>query len=116
MLRLQSGTGSLIGGLFAAIVGSLCCVGPLVLVSIGISGVWISNLTALEPYRPALIGLAALFLWFAYRKIYRPVVDCAPGTVCAMPSTRRLHKLSFWIVTLLTIVAFGLPDVAKFFY
>jgi mercuric ion transport protein len=43
----------------AAIGASLCCVVPLVLVSLGISGAWLASLTALEPYRP-LFAMAPL--------------------------------------------------------
>ena len=38
---------TLAGGALAAIVASVCCLGPLVLVTVGISGAWISNLAAL---------------------------------------------------------------------
>jgi mercuric ion transport protein len=41
-----------IGGLFGAIAASSCCIVPLVLFSLGISGAWIANLTALAPYQP----------------------------------------------------------------
>src|SRR5690348_4022606 len=61
---------SLVGGALAAIVASVCCLGPLVLVSVGISGAWISNLTAFEPYRAYAIGVALLCVALAFRKIY----------------------------------------------
>ncbi|MGH8614610.1 MAG: mercuric transporter MerT family protein, partial [Gammaproteobacteria bacterium] len=41
-----------LGGILAAIAASSCCVLPLVLFTLGISGAWISNLTALAPYQP----------------------------------------------------------------
>lgn len=40
-----------VGGL-AAVLASACCLGPLVLVSIGLSGAWIGQLTRLEPLLP----------------------------------------------------------------
>ena len=43
--------GSLVAGVLAAIGASVCCVGPLVLLTLGIGGAWIANLTALEPTR-----------------------------------------------------------------
>ena len=42
-------TGTLITGGFAGILASACCVGPLVLVSLGLGGAWVSTLTVLEP-------------------------------------------------------------------
>ena len=39
------------GGALGAILASSCCIVPLLLLSLGISGAWIGNLTALEPYK-----------------------------------------------------------------
>ena len=109
---------SLAGGALAAIVASLCCLGPLVLVSVGISGAWISNLTAFEPYRPYTIGVALIFMGLAYRKIYRaPAPEaCEPGTLCAVPQTRRIYKVMFWVVSAMVLVALMFPYTARFFY
>ena len=59
---MQSATKQLWASAAAAIIGSLCCVAPLVLLTLGISGAWISQLTALEPYRPIFIGVMLLFI------------------------------------------------------
>lgn len=50
--ELKTSRGALAAGGLAAILASTCCLGPLVLVALGVSGAWIGNLTALEPYRP----------------------------------------------------------------
>ncbi|HHX4191795.1 mercuric transport protein, partial [Burkholderia contaminans] len=51
MSEPQNGRGALFAGGLAAILASACCLGPLVLVTLGFSGAWIGNLTVLEPYR-----------------------------------------------------------------
>lgn len=104
-----------VGGL-AAIVASACCLGPLVLIALGFSGAWIGNLTVLEPYRPIFIGAALLALFFAYRRIFRPVQACKPGEVCALPQTRRTYKIMFWFVAALVLVALGFPYILPLFY
>ena len=71
--------GSLIAGAAAAIGASLCCVAPLVLLTLGIGGTWIATLTALEPYRPIFIGMTLLFLGLAFRRLYLAPQVCAPG-------------------------------------
>jgi mercuric ion transport protein len=53
-----AGRGALYVGGLAAILASTCCLGPLVLLMLGVSGAWIGNLTALEPYRPLFIVAA----------------------------------------------------------
>ncbi len=45
------------GGIIGAIVASSCCVIPLVLTLLGVSGAWMSNLRALAPYQPYFIAL-----------------------------------------------------------
>ena len=58
----SNGRGALAAGGLAAILASTCCLGPLVLITLGFSGAWIGNLTALEPYRPIFIGVALVAL------------------------------------------------------
>ncbi len=42
------------GGIVGALGASSCCIAPLLLFSLGVSGAWISNLTRLAPYQPKL--------------------------------------------------------------
>ena len=112
----RKGATALFAGGVAAILASTCCLGPLILVSLGISGAWIGNLTVLEPYRPIFIGAALIALFFAARSIFRPAQACQPGEVCAMPRTRGVYQLMFWICAALVVVAIAYPYVARFFY
>jgi len=110
------GRSALFAGGLAAILASTCCLGPLVLVMLGFSGAWIGNLTALEPYRPIFIGAALVAMFFAWRRIYRPVQVCKPGEVCAIPQVRSTYKAVFWIVGALVLVALAFPYVLPLFY
>ncbi len=105
----------LIGGVLAAIVASLCCVGPLVLLTLGVGGAWVSNLTALTPYRPIFIGITLLFLGLAFRKLYLVPQACTPGTPCADPSTRRNQRILFWIVSFILLTLLAFPWFAPLF-
>ena len=112
----RSGRGALLAGGLTAILASTCCLGPLVLITLGVSGAWISNLTLLEPYRPLFIGAAVVALIFAYRRIWRPATTCEPGQVCALPPVNRSYKALFWIVVALVVLALGFPLIAPWFY
>ena len=112
----RSGSGALFVGGLAAIVASTCCLGPLVLVALGLSGAWIGNLTLLEPCRPFFIVGALVALFFAGRRIFRPAHACEPGEMCAVPQTRRVYKIVFGIVSALVLIALVYPYLAKFFY
>ena len=100
----------------AAILASTCCLGPLVLITLGFSGAWIGNLTVLEPYRPIFIGVALLALFFAWRRIWRPAAACAPGEVCALPQIKRSYKHLFAVVSILVLIALSFPYIAPWFY
>lgn len=112
----RTGSSALFVGGVAAILASTCCLGPLILVALGLSGAWIGNLTRLEPYRPFFIVVAIVALFLAGRRIFRSAQACKPGAVCAVPRTRRLYKIVFGIVSVLVVVALIYPYVAKFFY
>ena len=116
MSESQNGRGALALGGLAAVLASTCCLGPLILVTLGFSGAWIGNLTGLEPYRPIFIGVALMAMLFAWRHIFRPASACNPGDVCAVPQVRTTYKLIFWIVAVLIVVALGFPYVLPFFY
>jgi mercuric ion transport protein len=112
----RTGSGALLVGGLAAILASTCCLGPLVLVALGLSGAWIGNLTRLEPYRPFFIAGALVALFFAGRQIFRPAPACEPGEVCAVRRTRLVYKILFGIASALVLIALVYPYVAKFFY
>lgn len=108
----------LLGGLCAGIAASLCCVGPLALLMLGIGGAWVSGLTTLEPYRPLFIVLALLALGVAYQKIFlvRSREACEDGKVCARPVVKRGYRLGFWLVTAVVSLSVASPYAIPLFY
>lgn len=110
-----TGRGALLAGGLAAVLASTCCLGPLILLALGVSGAWIAHLTALEPYRPIFIASAAVALLVAHRRIFRPAA-CGPDEVCAVPEVRATYKALFVLVLGLLTVAIGYPFMAPYFY
>jgi mercuric ion transport protein len=105
------------GGVIGAILASTCCIGPLVLLTLGISGAWISNLTALEPYKPYVAAVALVFIGLGFRQVYfkaRPA--CVEGTYCAKPESSRITKTALWLATLLVILALTINGWAPLLY
>ena len=102
-----------VGAIAALLVGA-CCVVPFVLVAIGLGGAWLSNLTALDPYRPMFIAIALVSLAIAWRRIYRPAGECKPGETCS-GVVRKGSRIGFWVVAALLVIMFGFPYVAPFF-
>ena len=93
------------GGILGAIAASTCCIVPLILFSLGISGAWIGNLTALEPYKPIFIVITLGFLGYGYWMVYRKPKACADGETCARPLPNRMVKSALWGSTVLILIA-----------
>lgn len=111
-----TGKSSLIASAATAIGASVCCVGPLVLLALGVGGSWLGHLTAMEPYRPFFVGLTLIFLAFAFRQLYLVPKVCAPGTPCADPNTIKRQRRIFWIVGVLLLGLLAVPLLAPLFY
>ena len=112
---MHAATKQLWASALAAIIGSLCCVAPLVLITLGISGAWISRLTALEPYRPIFIGVMGVFLILAFRQLYIVPARCAPGEACENPRLQQRQRQIFWIVVIALAALIAFPWYAPLF-
>jgi len=104
------------GGLQGALAASSCCILPLVLFGLGVSGAWIGNFTRLAPYQPYFIAATLGFLGYGYWLVYRSSTRaCADGEACARTLPNRIVKTSLILATILTVAALGLDFVAPFF-
>lgn len=105
------------GGVLGAILASSCCIGPLVLLTLGVSGAWIGNLTALEPYKPFFIAVTMVFLGLGFWQVYfKPKEACEEGSYCATPTSDRVVKIALWSATVLVLLALTIDLWAPFFY
>jgi len=100
----------------AAVGASLCCVAPLVLVTLGIGGAWLSMLTQFEPARPVFIALTLGLLALAWRRLYRQPAACEPGKACADITVMRRQRFIFWLVAALLLLLLAFPWYASLFY
>ena len=104
------------GGIVGAILASSCCVAPLALLLLGVSGAWIGNLTALEPFKPWFAAVALIFIGLGSWQVYFRRRDCADDSFCARPRSVMLIKTALWIATGLVIVALTTDWWAPYFY
>src|SRR5258708_39974466 len=101
-----------IGALLGGIAASSCCVLPLLFVTLGVSGAWIGNLTALAPYQPYFLTLTVAVLGYGLYTIYwRPRQVCCDGT-CEKPLPSRAVKLGLWLAVILVAVSLIFPRIA----
>src|SRR5215469_10930536 len=107
---------ALVGGVLAGIGASACCIGPLLLLSVGIGGVWIGHLTALEPFRPLFIVLTAVLLGLAFWRLYLVPQSCVTSDDCAADRTRNVQRILFWILTPITLGLVASPWILPLLY
>lgn len=104
-----------IGAILAAIGASACCVGPLLLLSLGIGGAWMSTLTSMETVRPFFFVLTLVFIGLGYRKLYLTPENCEQGKACASPDVIKNQRLIFWIGSALILLLLAFPWYAPLF-
>lgn len=96
------------GSLLGALAASSCCILPLALFGLGVSGAWIGNFTQLAPYQPYFIAATIAALGYGYWSVFRASrAACAGGAACARPLPNRLVKTALVLATLLIIAAIG---------
>ena len=106
-----------VGGILGAIIASSCCVVPLLLITLGVSGAWIGNLTALEPYKAYFIAVTVVILSAGFWYIYiKPKKACAEGSYCARPESGRITKIVLWFATVLVLINATVNYWAPLFY
>lgn len=104
-----------IGAVLAAIGASVCCVGPLLLISLGIGGAWMSAFTSMETVRPYFIILTLIFIGLGYRKLYLIPDSCKEGEVCALPEVKHKQRMIFWSGSALILLLLTFPWYAPIF-
>ena len=104
------------GGVIGALAASSCCIVPLVLFGLGVSGAWIANLTRLAPYQPYFIAATIACLAGGYGLLYRSRKRaCTDGQICARPLSNRVVTSGLILATILVIGALALDVIAPLF-
>ena len=101
------------GGVLGALAASSCCVAPLVLFGLGVSGAWIANLTRLAPYQPYFIAITVGCLGCGYWLRHRSrKTACTDGEICARPLPNQIVKTGLIVATVLVIGALAFDFLA----
>lgn len=86
------------GSILTAILASSCCIGPLVLAAIGVSGA--SFFAPIAKYRPIFIGITFALIGVSYYFTYGRKRACCPGE-----STKRRwgQEVPLWVITAVAV-------------
>ena len=105
------------GGVIGAVLASTCCIVPLVLITLGASGAWIGNLTALKDYQPVFVVLTLSFLAAGFWQVYwKSGKSCDDDSVCATPKSEMIVKSALWVATVLVALSLTVDLWAPVFY
>jgi mercuric ion transport protein len=98
-----------IGGLTAAFGSAVCCSGPVVLASLGMSG---AALSAWRPYRPLFVIAAVGLLWLAFQWQSKEAAgacgmeghdaDAEGACGCADPLRARRNRAILMVIAVLS--------------
>lgn len=97
------------GAVLAAGAASVCCIGPLLFVVLGLGS--FGAAAAFEPARPYLLAASVLLLAFGfYRAYFRREAassSCEPGEACAAKPASRASRVTLWVASIM-VLAFAL--------
>lgn len=97
-----------VAALASALFASICCIGPLVLLGLGLGGAGLA--ASLARYRPAFLVLTAAFLGVAFYLAYRRREATCPDGSCEMRSGSKTMKAALWAVTAAAVGLASFPS------
>ena len=86
-----------VGSVITAFLASLCCIGPVVGVFLGVGG--LGAAASLEVYRPYFLGITFVFLGGAFYFTYGKKEDCEEGEACEVRQGGGWQRTLLWIAT-----------------
>lgn len=101
----------LIGSIGAALAATACCLGPLVLVSLGLGGAWLSRLSALGSPFFMLLAFGFIVMGF-YRSQQQAQVHCEEGSLCAQPAVKKSTRAALWFSVIIVSLILAGPYLA----
>jgi copper chaperone CopZ len=97
-----------LGAIGAAMVASVCCIGPVLLAGLGVGAVAAAQ--SFAPYRPLFLAITVAFIglgfYFAYRKPKQAVCE---GEVCESPRMARWGRPLLWVATVIVLALVTFP-------
>lgn len=97
------------GGVTAALLGSLCCAGPVLFVTLGIGAGLASTFEPLRPlFAVIMVGLFAIGFYTVYGRGAGSGASSA-GEACELPRSRRKEKAILWGALVIAAVLWTFP-------
>lgn len=103
-----------LGAVGAAFLAALCCVGPLLFVTLGVGAGLASTFEPLRPlFTAATVALLAVGFYVVYGKrpaAVTPDAACGPNEACVVPRSRTRDRVLFWVATVVALLLLTFPQ------
>lgn len=100
------------GSVVAGIAASLCCLGPLVALALGLGG--FAGAAVFAKWRPLLLGVTFVMLALAwYLTFSKPKTACQDGPLCTIKPSPKWNKLVLWFSTVVVLIAASFPNLSS---
>ena len=111
----RRGVAASVGAMFAAFAASLCCIGPVLFVTLGVGAGLASRFEPLRPYFTIVtIALIAIGFYTVYgRRTATAGASCEPDGARAVPRNRRREKVLLWMATFVALLLLTFPQWSK---
>ena len=113
-MKNKSIWGALIGALGSSFLASLCCLGPLLIATLGAGGAWASYIGIFELYRPYMIAIVIFLFGYSFYKLYIKPPACGIGAACISPKVLFIQRGIFWIIVVISIALLAFPWYSGF--
>ena len=112
----RRGLAASFGAIGAAFLASLCCIGPVLFVTLGVGAGLASRFEPLRPIFTILtVGLIAIGFYTVYGR--RPATaastSCDVEGACIVPLSRRRDKILLWIATFVALFLLTFPQWSR---
>jgi len=90
-----------LAALASASLASICCIGPVVLLGLGLGGAGLA--AGLTKYRPLFLVVTAVFLGVAFYLTYRKREVACPDGSCELRSGSKGMKAALWVIAVFAL-------------
>lgn len=95
------------GSIITSLLASICCIGPLILAMLGLTGV--AAFSFLEPLRPYLISASVVLFGFAFYFVYRKKAIVNKDDKRRIITSSKKDRLAVWIAFIISIAVIFVP-------